>query len=416
MLRFAASVLLAVLLAPAAFAQNPADLDAAEAALAQSDWKSAETKLDLYLAAHPDDARALFDAGYAADAANRPDDAAQLYRRACQADPQNFQARLSLGLLLARQNHTAEAHKELLSASLLNPGPEANPLKARAFRALAQIDRQSDPALASDELLQALKLSPETPDDALLAAQLAEATHQATEAQAAYRRVLAHNPQSAQANAGLAHLLIDSKKFSEAETLLRAALASTPDDPALSAQLALVLAEQDKAEALPLLEKLHAAHPQDDSITRMYAQVLNQAGESAASDKLYLQLLAAHPEDADLLAAHGDHLIRQLKFAEAYAALDKATQLDPKNADAWSGLAFAAARLGKHEATLHALTQRARYLPELPSTYFLWAAAYDALHQKSAAVTYYRHFLDAAAGKFPDQEWQARQRLKLLEK
>jgi hypothetical protein len=45
----------------------------------------------------------------------------------------------------------------------------------------------------------------------------------------------------------------------------------------------------------------------------------------------------------------------------------------------------------------------------------LWATAYDNLHQKDQAVTYYQHFLDSSAGKFPDQEFQARQRLKLLE-
>jgi hypothetical protein len=38
------------------------------------------------------------------------------------------------------------------------------------------------------------------------------------------------------------------------------------------------------------------------------------------------------------------------------------------------------------------------------------------LHNRNAAITYYHHFLEAAAGKFPDQEWQARQRLLLLEK
>jgi hypothetical protein len=35
----------------------------AESAIASSDWKTAETELDSYLAAHPTDARALFDAG-----------------------------------------------------------------------------------------------------------------------------------------------------------------------------------------------------------------------------------------------------------------------------------------------------------------------------------------------------------------
>jgi hypothetical protein len=112
----------------------------------------------------------------------------------------------------------------------------------------------------------------------------------------------------------------------------------------------------------------------------------------------------------------GQNLIRQLQYAPAFAAFDKATQLDPANGDAWSGLAFAASRTNQPAITIHALTMRSKSLPELPSTYFLWATAYDNLHQKQQAAEYYHHFLDASAGKFPDQEWQARQRLKLLEK
>ena len=52
----------------------------AEAAIATSDWKSAAAKLTPYVAAHPADSRALFDAGYVADAQNRLDDAVTLYR------------------------------------------------------------------------------------------------------------------------------------------------------------------------------------------------------------------------------------------------------------------------------------------------------------------------------------------------
>ena len=127
-------------------------------------------------------------------------------------------------------------------------------------------------------------------------------------------------------------------------------------------------------------------------------------------------LLKTSPDDPALLVAHGQNLIRQLKYAEAFAAFDKATQLDPANADGWSGLAFAASRTNQPSITLHALTMRSKYLPEVPSTYFLWATAYDTLHDKAAAAAYYHHFLESSAGKFPDQEWQARQRLLLLEK
>jgi hypothetical protein len=58
---------------------------------------------------------------------------------------------------------------------------------------------------------------------------------------------------------------------------------------------------------------------------------------------------------------------------------------------------------------------RSKYLPELPSTYFLRATAYDALHDKANATAYYHRFLDSSAGKFANQEWQAHQRLLLLE-
>ncbi len=388
----------------------------AEAAIVKSDWKTAEMKLDSWLAAHPADPRALFDAGYVADAQNRLDDAAGLYRRAVTADPKSFEARLSLGLLLARQGKLPDARTELLAATTLDPGVAGPAMKARAWRALATIDRDNNPAAASDELMEALKLTPETESDTLLAASLAERSGQTAGAEAAYRRLLAKDPQSEAANAGMAHLLIVRKDYPEAETLLRAALEKAPDDPALTAQLATVLAAQDKAEALPLLQKLHAAHPGDLAITRMLADLLAQAGDAAGSDRLYVSLLAATPNDSGLLVTHGQNLIRQLKYAEAYGAFNKASQVDPTNGDAWSGLAFAALKMGQPSITLHALTMRSKYLTEVPGTYFLWATAYDTLGDKLQAVSYYHQFLNAAAGKFPDQEWQARERLQMLEK
>src|SRR5271165_629055 len=53
----------------------------AEAAMLKSDWKAAEPILDSWLASHPSDSRALFDAGYLADAQGRNEDAVALYRK-----------------------------------------------------------------------------------------------------------------------------------------------------------------------------------------------------------------------------------------------------------------------------------------------------------------------------------------------
>ena len=95
---------------------------------------------------------------------------------------------------------------------------------------------------------------------------------------------------------------------------------------------------------------------------------------------------------------------------------DKATKLDSASADAWTGIAFSASKLHQPNVAIHALTMRSKFLPDVPATYFLWATSYDTLNDRVAAITYYHHFLESSGGKFPDQEWQARQRLLVLEK
>ena len=412
-------VLHSVALAAFSQQQSPAPaqpVQEAESLIAQSNWKDAETKLAAWLVDHPTDAHALFDAGYAADAQNHLDDAAAYYRRSIAVDNSSLEAHLSLGLLLARQNKSTDARTELTTATTLDAGEQTSTLKARAWRALARIDETDNPTTASDDLIQALKLSPETPEDTALAADLADRAGEFDAAEAAYRRLLAKDPTSPTANAGLAHVLVQQKKLPEAETLLRAALEKSPDDPVITAQLATVLAAQDKAEAIPLLQKLHDAHPSDAAISRMLADVLAESGDAAASDQIYIALLTASPNDPALLIDHGQNLIRQLHFAEAFQVFSKATELAPSNPDGWSGLAFAASKTNRPSVTIHALETRAQFMPENPSTYFLRATSYDTLHDRTQAVSWYHRFLQASQGKFPDQEWQAKQRLALLEK
>lgn len=411
---------------PAAQSPDPAqsiapELTDAEASIASSDWKTASAKLDAYLSTHGNDARALFDAGYVADHLDQVDRAAGFYRRAIDANPNSFESHLGLGLLLARQGKRDEAHSELSAATTLDPGEAGAELKARAWRALARLDKpgpdgEGNANVASTELLEALKLSPETTEDTLLAADLAEDAGNHEAAESSYRRVLAADPKSVAANSGLAHVLIERKQYPEAEKLVRAALQQEPEDPALNAQLATVLAAQNNSDALPLLEKLHAAHPENLPITNMLAAVLAEAGDTAGSDRLYTALLAKSPDDVSLLVSHGQNLVRQQQYPQALTVFDKATKLDSASADAWTGIAFSASKLHQPNVAIHALTMRSKFLPDVPATYFLWATSYDTLNDRVAAITYYHHFLDSSGGKFPEQEWQARQRLLVLEK
>ncbi|MHB1701579.1 MAG: tetratricopeptide repeat protein [Acidobacteriaceae bacterium] len=399
---------------------NASQLSAAEDLLAKQDYVGARKTLAAYAAQHPKDARALYDLGFAEDALDHTAAAETAYRQAIAADPKQFESHLALGLLLARQNDADAASKELETAITLTPAggdddAARSTAKAEAYRALAKLDAASKPGTALEALLAALKISPETPQDTLLAAELAGANGDPAGAEAAYHRLLQAQPDNAAAQSALAHLLVQEKKLPEAEALLSSALKTHPDDPALNAQLAALYGAEGKPEqALPMLVKLHADQPQEDGITRMLADLYTEMGRPADADSLYTALLSKGNPSAGLLAARGDNLIRQKRYAEAEPILKAAVALKPDLADAWSGLAFASSENHDPSTTLQALSMRSKYLLDNASTLFLYATAYDMLHRNKDAADYYRRFLTAANGKFPDQEFQARHRLVAL--
>ena len=293
--------------------------------------------------------------------------------------PKQFEARLALGLLLAHQGKYDEAREQMQQATLLTPEPPNPAAQAEAFRTLAELDRSSDPPAARDALVAALKLSPETPADLLLTAQIAEANDDLELAQTAYQRLLAGRPApsasvAAAATGGLAQLLIKQKKYSDAEPLLKTALARDPRDPALNAQLAAALLAQGKNdEALPVLETLRQLEPGNDSVDQMLADAYSQAGHPEKAEPIYAKMALAHPGNEDILAAQGENLVRERLYPQAQEVLQRAVKLKPDDGDAWSGLAFAASENKQYQVALQALSMRAKYLAETPATYFLWA-------------------------------------------
>lgn len=404
--------------APAQTAQEQTTpLVEAESLIALQNWDGARKRLLPWLAAHPADARALFDLGYIADAQEHSDAAVSYYRKSIEADPKMFEPRLSLGLLLAREDHLKEAEEQLNAAGNLLPNPPNPAAQAQVFRALARLERTHDPAAAKEHLLMALRLGPEQPDDALLTAEIATANDDDATAEEAYRRVLARQPESSAATAGLVHLLLKQKKYAEADPLLRSALARDPDDPALNSQLASALAYEGKSdEALEILEKLHQLKPDDPAIGGMLADAYAQSGHPEKADPILAGLLKTSPNNPELLGAWGGTLLKQHRYPEAIAALQAAVKLSPGNADDWMNLAIAAAQAKQYPLVLEALSARAKFAEENAGSSFLRATAYDNLHQTKQAVEYYRKFLEVSAGKFPDQEWEAQHRLIALGK
>lgn len=396
-------------------------LQRAEDAIAAGKYEVAVKLLMPLAIADQKDARIFYDLGFAQDALGKDEAAATAYRAAVARSPSDATARVSLGLLLARTGDRA-AGEEQLAAAVKLPGT-APDIMGRAYRALAQMHVETKPAQAAEELVAALKLSPETPDDAALAAAIADAQHDDAAAETAYRHAQAMAATDPEVALGYARLLSRQKKHTEAEAVLEPARKAHPDNRALTAEYASQeLLLNHTVEVLPLLLQLHNAQPTDAAMARLLASAYVANSEAAKAEPIYVALLKADPNDADLQVEWADCLIRQKRSAEAEPILQRVVSSDSKalpkdvRANAAGMLAFAASKNNEPETTLKALSIRETMIsPSAPYT-FLAATAHDTLHHTKQAAEQYRLFLQQARGTFPDQEWQAKQRLQILDR
>jgi Tfp pilus assembly protein PilF len=386
-------------------------------------------------AASPSTAPAGSSSSSSSNGAPPPTTAESAYRAAIAADTNFAPPHVALALLLARTGHSADARAEFDAAIAITD--ITPPLKARALRARARLELTGDPAhslpsnptAASADLLAALQIIPEQPEDILLSAQIAEATPDQAAAERAYRRYLAlpGNTGDPAATAALAHILLVQRRPAEAEALLNPAHAAHPDNPAFTAQLAQAWIDSGDAakiaRAVPLVESLHSANPSNAAVTRLLARIYVAIGQPEKADPLYAALVAGGSAHADptLATDYAELLIRQHRPAEAEKLLKQAlanphSYARPADeADAALHLAFAAQDIDDPKTTLQALALSATLQPPSPAALFLEATANDALHQSSQAQENYKKFLAASAGKYPDQESQARQRLAVLQ-
>ncbi len=133
------------------------------------------------------------------------------------------------------------------------------------------------------------------------------------------------------------------------------------------------------------------------------------------AEALYRSLLATHADNARLHQYLGITFLKERKFPEAQQELLTAVKLKPDLGEAYGDLATAAVENKNYELAIKAADARAKFLPEIPVSYFLRASAYDHLRNYKLAAQNYHRFLEVANGAYPDQEWQARHRLIAIE-
>ncbi len=390
-------------------------LTQAEAGIEKQDYAGAEILLKKYLETYPGSYSAWYDLGYVYHGLGKSEDSIAAYRKSVAAKPDVFESNLNLGLALADAGHS-EAEQFLRAATKLKPSSDPAGGDKHAWMALGRFLESAKSDEAVDAFRQASALDPKDPEPHLLAGSLLEKQRHPADAEKEYQQVLAITPDSADALTALSNLYMRQRRFPDAEALLRKIVVLHPNDAGAHLQLGRMLAisgkNDDAVAELEIGLKLDSA---DSKARRDLADLYADMGKYDDAQKSYASLLSSYPNDAGLHHGYGRVLLKQKKFSEAQKELMKAVQLQPNVGDAYGDLAVAASENKDYPLAIKAADLRAKYLPEIPMSYFLRATAYDHLRDPKQAAKYYHQFLEVAGGKYPDQEWQAKHRLIAIE-
>jgi tetratricopeptide (TPR) repeat protein len=401
----------------------PPELAKAEELIQKQDFAGAEPLLKRILegeaGSDPASYVAWFELGFVENGLGKRDESIAAYRKAVAAKPDVFESNLNLGLQLAKAG-VPEAEQFLRAATHLKPTSHVAEGQARAWLSLGHVLEASKPEEAVAAYGKAAELQPKDPEPHLAAGLVLEKQEKFADAEQEYKQALALNPATNAANSdavtGLANIYMRGRRFPEAEAELRKLVAANPEQANAHIQLGRVLAADGKYEdAITEMQAGTKLTPADTSLQRDLADLYVMSKKYGEAEAAYRALLPASPNDAALHEGLGRSLLEQKKFADAEKEFLIAVKLKPDFGAAYSGLAFAASANKDYPLAIKVLDMRAKVLPEEAITYFMRASAYDNLKDVKKASLNYHLFLQAANGKYPDQEWQAKHRLIAIE-
>ncbi len=393
----------------------PPELTQAEAAIEKKDYATAEPLLKKVVAADPVNYQAWFDLGFVYNGLGNTQESIAAYRKSVAAKPDVFESNLNLGLMLAKTGQP-DAEQFLRAATELKPTANQDEGRTRAWVSLAHVVESSKPEEAIEAYKQAATLDPKDPEPHLSAGPLLEKENRFADAEQEYKEALAIDPASSDALTGLANIYMRGHRLADAEGILRQLVALHPNDSNAHMQLGRTLAAIGKNDdAIGELQAAAKLAPADPGVQRDLAELYVAGKKYDLAEAQYRSLLAANANDAELHHGLGVAFLNQRKFPEAQQELLIAVKLKPDFGAAYGDLAVAASENKNYQLAIKAADARARFLPEIPVSYFLRASAYDHLRAYKQASENYHKFLELANGQYPDQEWQARHRLIAIE-
>ena len=178
---------------------------------------------------------------------------------------------------------------------------------------------------------------------------------------------------------------------------------------------ALLLKEGKAADAVERLEAAVAASPTVANKAALATAYLSNKQKDKAFP-LVQQLLQAQPQDFELRMVYGRMLRDDRKFPDSAQQFFQATKLKPDSPEAWSELAGVLVMAENYSAALGSLDKLAALHAEKPGHVYLRAIVLDKNKQLKPALESYQRFLAMSNGQSPDEEFKARQRVRILQR
>ena len=293
--------------------------------------------------------------------------AISLLREAIAIDPNLWEARYDLGVVLAQAGDLAGAEEQLAAASKLAPDAE------EVAVALAEVRRRrGEHKIAADALGDFVNDHANAVDARTLYVAALRESGQIDKAIVQAREVLVRRPGDASALAELALCHLAKNERDTAALLAKQAIDANGKSALAHRAAGLVaLANGDDAAAFIEFRKASEADPRDTTARLNMGAVLLRAGAYAKAEEQYRAILQIAPDDNDAAvglaaALRGESDAQHPgKLVEAQKLLEQVLERDPHQVSALFNLGVLHADFLKHPA--EALPYFKRFLTDAPS-------------------------------------------------
>jgi superkiller protein 3 len=386
-------------------------LQQAGEAIDKMDFAAAIDPLQKYIAQRPGEAYPHFQLGYAYAGLKRSADAKQEFSRAIALDPKMAEAYQNLGLVLMDGDPAGAADAFHHAADLKSTGSHLRFLAGYASERAGKLPE------AIEQYRLALAVSPKDYEAQFAMGRALLRSNDAAGAEEHFLAALETKSDSAPAKLGLATSLFLQKKYEAASDEFAEYLKVNPGDNSAHFQRAEALLRAERLdEALAELDR-SATNPQPTAeALKMRGEILMRQKKWAEAAAALKQAISGSPQDTELAEWLGRVDIELRDYPSAINVLQQAHAGDPQSAGALNDLANAFYLNENYGQALAALDLLAKLETPPAGSWFVRAICYDKLLRKAEAIDAYQKFLDQDNGQHDTQDFQARQRILVLQK